>query len=285
MTADFKKLGIIAGGGSLPTTIVDACRQAKAPYHILAIEGAASSDWLSEHPHSYIQLGTLKSTISILEQEACDAVMMVGNVVRPDFKNLKVDLLGARLLPQVALAARKGDDALLRFLVGQFEKFGFTVVGADDVMLSLIVGEGCLTRKQPNKHNLTDIEKGFEVVRSLGALDIGQAAAVCRGLVLAVEAAEGTDAMLARCATLPSEILGAPDARDGVLVKAKKPSQERRTDLPVIGVETVKRAADAGLAGIAVEAGNALALEREELVALADELGLFVVGYTPGRTA
>ena len=285
MTAEFNKLGIIAGGGSLPTTIVDACRQEKKPYHVLAIDGAVSPDWLAEHPHSFIQLGTLKATISILENESCDAVMMVGNVVRPNFKNLKVDMLGARLLPQVALAARKGDDALLRFLVTQFEKFGFSVIGADDVMLSLLVAEGCLTQKKPSEQNRSDIEKAFEVVRTLGAMDIGQAAAVCRGLVLAVEAAEGTDAMLARCAALPSELLGTPDARDGVLVKAKKPSQERRTDLPVIGVETVRRAAEAGFAGIAVEAGNALALEREQLVSMADDLGLFVIGYAPGQTA
>ena len=285
MTADFKKLGIIAGGGNLPLTIVDACQQQQKPYHVLAIEGAASQEWLEEHPHSYIQLGTLKTTIAILEKEACDAVMMVGNVVRPDFKNLKVDMLGARLMPQAVLAARKGDDALLRFLVKQFEKFGFSVVGADDVMLSLVVHDGCLTQKQPTDQNLTDIVKAFEVVRALGALDIGQAAAVCRGLVLAVEAAEGTDAMLARCATLPAELLGTSDAREGVLVKAKKPSQERRTDLPVIGVETVKRTAEAGLAGIAVEAGNALALDRDQLVATANDLGLFVIGYAPGQTS
>jgi UDP-2,3-diacylglucosamine hydrolase len=115
-------------------------------------------------------------------------------------------------------------------------------------------------------------------VKTLGRLDIGQGAVVVDGLVLAVEAQEGTDAMLARCALLPEALRGVPGARRGVLVKWPKPIQERRVDLPTIGVRTIENAAAAGLAGVAGEAGGVLVLDREAVIAAADRLGLFVAG-------
>ena len=278
MTADFQKLGIIAGGGALPHVLIDACKQQKRPFHVLAIEGAADMQSLADVPSSPIQFGTMKKTVAILERESCDAVVMVGNVARPNFRSLKVDTLGARLLPQVIMAARSGDDALLRFLVKQFEKFGLSVIGADDVVGGLVIGRECLTLVQPSERQYKDIDKAFETALVVGKLDAGQGAVVCRGVILAIEAAEGTDAMLARCAELPENVRGSADDRDGVLVKAKKPNQERRTDLPVSGVETVVRAAKAGLAGIALEAEHALVLERSEVVEKANALGLFIVG-------
>ncbi len=278
----YGKLGILSGGGELPKILVDACLEADKPFHVLAIDGACGLAWLQKLPHHVIQMGTLKRTRSILEDEGCDAIVMVGRVARPNFANLKVDMLGAKLLPKVVLAARNGDDALLRVLVDQFEAFGFTVLGADDVVESLLIGGECLTKSQPNDAQQADIEKAFNAAKELGRLDIGQAAVVCRGVVLAVEAAEGTDQMLRRCAALPENVRGTVGARDGVLVKVKKPNQERRTDLPVIGVETVDRAADAGLAGIALEAGNALVLNRKRVAERADALNLFVVGVNRG---
>lgn len=274
----YRKLGVLAGGGALPVAIVDACRQSKKPYHILPIEGSADKAWLAEHPHDWIQFGTMKRTLGILNTQGCDAIVMIGNVGRPNFRSLKVDLLGARLLPKVIAASRAGDDALLRCLVEQFEKFGLKVLGADDIVESLVVREECLTKTHPSEVNRADIEKALEIARVIGNLDIGQGAIVCRGVVLAVEAAEGTDKMLERCAALPPNIRGSITERDGVLVKAKKPKQEHRTDLPVLGVETIERASRAGLAGIAIEANNALILERESVIDRANQLGLFVIG-------
>ena len=119
-----------------------------------------------------------------------------------------------------------------------------------------------------------DIVRGFEVARSLGAADVGQAVVVQEGIVLGVEAAEGTDALLARCFDLRQAGLG------GVLIKAKKPQQERRADLPTIGVDTIKNAHAAGLRGIAIEAGHALIIDKSSVSALADDLVIFVVGHT-----
>jgi DUF1009 family protein len=205
----------------------------------------------------------------------------VGNVSRPDFSALIPDLRGLAVMPAAIAAARKGDDALLRLMLGEFEKEGFAIEGAHEVMDDLTLAAGPLGRCTPSSQDVADVERALEVARSLGALDVGQAVAVCRGLVLAVEAQEGTDAMLARVAVLPEAIRGRPGAPAGVLAKAPKPIQETRVDLPTIGPATVQAAARAGLAGIAGEAGRLLVLDREAVVSLADELGLFIVGVEP----
>jgi DUF1009 family protein len=118
-------------------------------------------------------------------------------------------------------------------------------------------------------------------VHALGALDVGQGAVVCDGLALAVEAAEGTDAMLKRIADLRESLRGTAEKKRGALVKALKPTQDAKTDMPVVGVATVKNAAAAFLAGIAVEAGQALILDKRAVAAEADRLGLFVTGIRP----
>jgi DUF1009 family protein len=178
-------------------------------------------------------------------------------------------------------AAREGDDALLRYLLRQFENAGFQVVGAHDVAAGLLLAAGSAGRVAPDPTSQADLEQGFAVADALGALDIGQAVVVARGLVLAVEAQEGTDAMLRRCAELPAAIRGSPGQRLGVLVKRPKPGQERRMDLPVVGLSTVQLAAAAGLAGIAGEAGGLLVLDKPGTVEAADRLGLFLHGVEP----
>jgi DUF1009 family protein len=176
------------------------------------------------------------------------------------------------------MAARKGDDALLRFLTAGFEKEGFAIEGAHEVMGELALAAGPLGRCAPAEAHGADIAKAMAVARAIGALDIGQGAVVCDGLVLAVEAQEGTDAMLRRVAELPADLRGTAERRRGVLAKVAKPIQEERIDLPTIGPATVEGAARAGLAGIVGVAGKMLVLDREALVSAADAAGLFVAG-------
>jgi hypothetical protein len=208
-------------------------------------------------------------------------VCLAGNVARPDFATLMPDLRGLTALPAAIAAARKGDDALLRMLVGEFEKEGFIVEGAHEVMDDLGLDLGPLGRLSPSEDQLADAKHALHVARAIGRLDVGQAVAVCRGLVLAVEAAEGTDAMLARVANLPQALRGRPGASAGVLAKATKPTQEKRVDLPTIGLATIRGVASAGLAGIVGEAGHLLVLDREAVIQLADELGIFILGVEP----
>jgi len=272
-----KKLGLIAGGGSLPVEIAEHCQKAGRELFVIRLKGFAGPE-LARLPGADIGIAEIGKCLAALKRAGCEAVCLAGNVSRPDFAALKPDLRGLALLPSAIVAARKGDDALLRLLVGEFEKEGFSVEGAHEVMDDLRLPVGALGRHHPSEAALADVERALEVARAIGQLDIGQGAVVCDGLVLAVEAQEGTDAMLARTAGLPEALRGKPGAPRGVLAKAPKPIQETRVDMPTIGLATVRGAARAGLAGIVGEAGRLLVLDREAMIAEADELGLFILG-------
>ncbi len=274
------KLGIIAGGGSLPAEVADHCRTAGRDYFVIRLKGFAD-EVMKGHPGADVGLAQLGKCFKLLRAEGCKAVCFAGQVDRPDFTKLAPDLRGLKALPGVILAARKGDDALLRRVLEEFEKDGFAVEGAHEVEGSLTLPAGPLGRHAPLGAHRADIDRALLVAREIGRLDVGQGAVVCDGLVLAVEAQEGTDAMLRRVADLPEAIRGTAEDRRGVLAKAPKPIQETRIDLPTIGVATLQRAARAGLAGVAGEAGRLLVVDRAAVIEMADELGLFVYGVEP----
>jgi DUF1009 family protein len=276
-----RKLGLIAGGGNLPVEIAEHCEQAGRPFYIVRLRGFAGPE-IEAYPGVEIGLAELGKCFKALKRAGCKAVTMVGSINRPDFGKLMPDLRGLRVLPAAMAAARKGDDALLRLMVREFEKEGFAVEGAHEVMGDLTLPLGPLGSVTPKPENMADVERALMVARAIGRLDIGQGAVACDGLILAVEAQEGTDAMLRRVRELPAHIRGAPDALRGVLAKAPKPIQDTRVDLPTIGLGTIQRAAAAGLAGIAGEAGRLLVLDREAVIQLADELGMFILGVEPG---
>jgi DUF1009 family protein len=275
-----RKLGLIAGGGRLPMEIADHCARTGRPVHILRLRGFAGPE-MDGRPGETVGLAELGKCIRSLKRAGCEAVCLAGNVARPDFRKLKPDFRGLRAIPWAIAAARRGDDALLRYLVGIFEHEGFAVEGAHEVTSELTLPPGRLGAVAVRADHRVDIARALEVAREIGRLDIGQGAVVCDGLVLAVEAQEGTDAMLERVAGLPAALRGAPGRPKGVLVKAPKPIQEERVDLPTIGPSTIQGVARAGLAGVAGEAGRLLVLERDEVIRLADELGVFVLGLEP----
>ena len=275
-----RKLGLIAGGGRLPFEVAGWCEKAGRPFHVARLRGFANPD-LARFPGLEVGIAEFGKCVDALKKAGCEAVCFAGIVTRPDFGALKPDLKGLTILPGAIAAARNGDDALLRFLLQQFEKEGFKVEGATDVMHGLAVGPGTLGHVRPSRSQHADLGKALEIAAAVGRMDAGQGAVVCDGLVLAIEAQEGTDAMLARVAELPAHLRGRPGEGVGVLAKAPKPIQETRVDLPTIGPATVQGVARAGLAGIVGEAGRVLVLERETVVKLADELGVFVVGVEP----
>jgi DUF1009 family protein len=276
-------LGIIAGGGELPVAIAESVQQSGRDVFVLALLGADES--LSAFPREIVSIGELGKSFALLHKHNCDAVTLAGKVPRPDWSGLKLDARGALALPKVVSAALKGDDSIMRTMIGLFEKEGFQIVGTAEAAPNLIAATGVYGDHKPDAQGREDIALALKVVRRMGELDIGQAAAVCDGLVLAVEAAEGTDAMLERLVHLSRSLRGTPQKRRGVLVKAPKPQQERRVDLPVIGVRTIELAAAAGLAGLAVEAGGALLMRKAKIVEAADRLGLFALGFDPETPA
>ncbi|MDO9223962.1 MAG: UDP-2,3-diacylglucosamine diphosphatase LpxI [Caulobacter sp.] len=272
-----RKLGIVAGGGGLPAEIADRCRRTGRPYFVIRLRGFADDGTL-DHPSADVGLAELGKVFKTLRQEHCELVCFAGTVARPDFGKLKPDMRGMAALPSIIAAARKGDDGLLRAVLDEFRKEGFEIEGAHEAARSMTLPLGCLGAVSPTDAHGEDIQRALIAARAIGRLDIGQGAVVCDGLVLAVEAQEGTDAMLRRVRDLPQAVRGVPGAARGVLAKAPKPIQHADIDMPTIGVATVRGAAQAGLAGIVGEAGRLLIVDREETLAMADDLGLFILG-------
>ena len=270
-------LGIIAGGGLLPCMIADAAAARGLDLHIVGIRGEAREE-IERYPHTWIKWGEIGKLFAALDEKGCRDLVIIGGVTRPDLANVKLDLGAIRNLPFIVSLGIGGDDHVLSKVVRFLEAKGYRVHGADDVAPELLAGEGRLGERAPSAEDRADILTGFRVVKALGRLDVGQAAVVAKGYVLAVEAAEGTDAMIARCAELRKIGRIKERARSGVLVKAPKPGQEERVDLPTIGPETVRKVASAGLAGIAVAAGQVLVAERAATIAAANQHELFLVG-------
>jgi UDP-2,3-diacylglucosamine hydrolase len=265
------KLGIIAGSGLLPKKLVEKCRETGRDCFVLALEGETDPACVDGVEHVWSRMGAAAKNFAALRQAGVQELVMVGGVRRPSLVGLRPDWRAAQFFARIGLRAL-GDDGLLSAVVKELEKEGFALVGVESVLSEALAPEGPFGRHRPDPQALADIEHGFNIAAVLGALDIGQAVIVQQGMVLGVEAIEGTDELIRRCAALRR------DGPGGVLVKTKKPNQERRADLPTIGPQTVEAAHASGLRGIAVEAWSTLVIEREEMTALADRLGLFVFG-------
>lgn len=266
-----KKLGILAGRGDLPVKLIKNCEQEDRPYHIIAFKNQTDAELVADHPHDWVRLGAAGTTLKLLRAQGVSHIVMAGRIKRPSLAALRPDGWGLKFLAKTG-AASFGDDGLLSHVITALEKEGFSVLGAHDILGDLLAPAGILGKISPDEKAQADLNKAYSIAHEIGRLDVGQAVVVQDGLVLALEAIEGTDAMLERCQTLKREGLG------GVLVKAKKPDQENRADLPTIGVQTVLNAHKAGLRGIGVEANGALIVNQDEVVKTADQCGLFIVG-------
>ena len=268
------KLGVLAGGGRLPAQIIDHCRLVGRSCFVIAIEGQADSDIIEGADHVWLRLGAGGKILNALRKAGVEEVVMAGAIRRPSLSDLRPDMYTAAFLARTGAAAF-GDDGLLRAVVCEIEeRFGLHVVGVDAVLPEILAPQGRLAG--PDEQAMADIRRGFDVARGIGALDVGQGAVVQQGIVLAVEASEGTNAMLERCGSL------ARPGPGGVLVKARKPAQEFRTDLPTVGPETVRAAVAAGLRGIAIEAAASLIVDRAATIAAADAAGIFLIGVVSG---
>jgi len=274
-------LAIIAGGGTLPSALADAAVAQGRAVHVIGIRGEADAK-ISRFPHTWLKWGEVGKLFATLDDQGCRDLVIIGSVSRPDLANVRFDFGAIKNLPFLLGLGVGGDDQVLSSVVRFLEGKGYRVRGAGEVAPELLAAEGTLGAKAPSPEDRADIEAGFRVVSALGRLDVGQAAVVVKGRVLAVEAAEGTNAMLARCDEMRK---GAGRRRGlaGVLVKAPKPGQEERVDLPTIGPETVEMAAQAGLAGIAVAAGRVLIADRDATIAAAGQHGLFLIGQKLAR--
>jgi DUF1009 family protein len=273
--AEGTTLGIVAGGGVLPARVAEAARAAGRDVFLVGLQGYAEPAVLAPFRHVMIRLGAIGQILSALHANGCRDLVLVGPVKRPSLLDLRPDAEGARLLARIGRAAFAGDDGLLAAVLRFLTDEGFRIVGAHEVMAEVLGPRGLLSRAAPDAQAMADIRRGVVVARAVGSVDVGQCCVVQQGMVLAVEAVEGTDAMLERAGPLARPGYG------GVLVKLVKPGQDRRADLPTIGPGTLRGAARAGLRGVAFEAGGTILAERAAAIAAADEAGLFLLGLDP----
>ncbi len=267
-------LGILAGNGHLPLEVANEVSARGRAVHIVGLQGSATPE-IERHPHTWVNLGRVGAMLRAFRSAGCQEIVILGGVRRPDLKTLRVDTGFFVNLPAILGLMRGGDDSVLRRVVRFFEGQGFRVIGAQDVAPSLLMGSAVLGPAALADHHRRDIETGFALISALGGLDVGQAVVIADGRPVAIEAAEGTDAMLERLARLRSQGRG---GAGGVLVKAPKPGQELRVDLPTIGPRTIIAAAAAGLSGVAVAADGVLLAERDQLRESLEKTGVFLAG-------
>ena len=253
-------LALIAGTGDLPRAVMAALPERPV---VCALDGFVPD----VIPDITFRLERLGGFLRDLKARGVTRVCMVGGVRRPALALRAFDLATLRLVPAILRGIRKGDDGALRTFIAVLEAKGFQVVGAHEVAPDLLPPAGVLTRAAPGPHQSRDALVGEGQVARMGEVDLGQACVVHDGRVLATEDDAGTDAMLAA--------LGKA-AGGGILFKAPKPRQDRRADLPVIGLRTAMNAAAAGLAGIVIEAGGVMVLDRDGVIDLLDAQGMFL---------
>jgi len=269
-TSRTEPLGILAGGGTLPRRVAEAARAQGRPVFIVAFAGQHDPATVEGFSHIALRIGEAGRIIAELKKASVVDLVMAGGVRRPSLSELGLDWRGVQLFARIGVAAL-GDDGLLAAIGRELEREGFRLVGPSEILAGGTADAGILGQHKPDAGADADIAHGLKVAKALGAADVGQAVVVQQGLVLGVEAIEGTDALLERVGPLRR------DGPGGVLVKVAKPQQDRRIDLPTIGPATVAKASAAGLRGIAIEAGVTIVLDRAEAVAAADAVGLFLV--------
>ncbi len=279
MQAEMPVLGILAGGGPFPGRVAAAAIAAGRRVFIVALRGFAEPAVVAPYPHEVVRMGAAGEILALLRRHGCQDLVLIGPVRRPSLFDLRPDGEATRILARIGRAAFSGDDGLLAAVVRVLGEEGFRVLGAHEVLTEAVGPRGVMGRVAPDAQAMADIARAADVVRALGRVDVGQGCVVQQGVVLAVEAIEGTDAMLSRAGPL------AQPGPGGILLKLVKPGQDRRADLPTIGPATLHAAAAAGLRGVAFEAGGTLLTDRAGCIAAADASGLFLIGIDPDMTA
>lgn len=275
-------LAMICGGGSLPLAVAGYVATRGRKVVLFPLRGAAEGTAVDRFPHHWVHVGQIGKFMRLARAAGCRDVVFIGAMVRPSIWQVHPDLKGLSILPRVLAAFRGGDNHLLSGMARLMEQEGFRLLGAHEVAPEILVPEGTLGSVQASERDRADCALGFDCLRTMGPFDVGQAVVVAGKHVLAVEAIEGTDQMLERIAELRANGRLRAAAGSGVLVKAPKRDQDRRFDLPSIGPQTVELVARAGLAGIAVVAGETIIAEPERMVEAAERAKIFVVGVPAG---
>lgn len=263
---------VFAGKGGLPKLVIAELEKQVNKPQIICFEGENDPEIT---PDLLTRFGKVGLILDYLKQNNVEKIIFAGAMQRPDLKTLSPDAEGAKLLAKILAGSffkkNFGDDKLLSLLTEFLEGKGFKVVGAHEVLGDILAPKGLLGNNSPDSQQEADIKTGIEILQKIGELDIGQAVVIEDGIALAIEAAEGTENMLSRVGALKKSY-------GGVLIKFKKPEQLDKADLPTIGPDTISQIVAAGVKGIAIEAGETLLIDKDKIIAKANEAGVFVIG-------
>lgn len=270
-----RRLAIVAGRGDLPRLLAEECKATGRDYIVVEFENIPLS-WAASHPRIPAIFEKIGHLFTQLQGGGFGAVVMAGAMDRAQIDLQRLDDKGVELATIISSTVAAGDNATLTAIIQFFEANEFEVIPAHEVMPSLIPNAGVLSKTRPNVDDETDTARAAEIVEALGRVDVGQGAVVAKGICLGLESIQGTDAMLEFVHYSREKYSINPDGGQGVLLKAPKPGQDFRVDLPTIGPSTITNAHAAGLAGIVIESGGAILLHKEDTIALANKLGLFI---------
>ena len=273
-------IAIVCGGGGFPAAVAEAARFAGQEILLVGLRSIAN-EAITCFPHEWVRLGEIGGLLKLLKSRQISRMAFVGGLTRPELSELRLDWGAVKRLPEIARALKGGDDHTLRGIIRIFEAEGLEVVGVDAIAPALLAEGGVMVGATPDAQARADLDLALRLLDNLSAFDCGQGAVVANGRVIAIEAAEGTDAMLARVAQVRENGRFRARGRAGVLVKAPKRGQDPRIDLPAIGPATIEAAGRAGLAGVAITAGRVLVLDRAEVAARAGAADLFIWGVPP----
>jgi DUF1009 family protein len=267
-----KKIGIIAGNGSLPKQLALSLLDKNIKPYTVALTQIADEEVTEVGEYIWSKVTTVGKIFEFFNQNEIKQIVLVGGMKRPSFASLIPDRTGFKLLNRLRKLNNAGDNSMFNEIIKFIEENGFHLLGVDEVLPELLASKGPLAEIKPNKKQLADIEYGYKIAQEIGRLDIGQAAVVQNSATIGVEASEGTDGLIKRCANLQF------DGKGAILIKTKKPNQDRRIDLPSIGIKTIETLSQLGYAGVAVEAGSSLIIDKETTLDAATKLGVFVFG-------
>ena len=273
-------LAVLCGSGAFPLEVAAEARQAGREPFLVGVVGSTDSA-IEAFPHIWLRMGEVGKLFAALKERAIGEMVMIGAIARPEFADLRLDWGAVKRATELAQLFRRGDNGLMVGLAAIFEREGIRIVGAHEVAPRLAAPAGVFGDREASPEDRSDVALGARLLEALSGFDAGQGAVVAAGRVLAIEAAEGTDAMLARVAELRATGRLRPKGPAGVLVKAPKRGQDLRLDMPAIGPKTIEGAANAGLRGVALAAGGVLVVEREACVRAADAAKLFLCGFRP----
>ncbi len=265
------RLGIIAGGGALPARLIDSCLKRNIKPFLVCFNGYTSQDLVGDHDHIWTRLGAAGKIINYFKTNNVHDVVMIGHIKRPSLSDVSPDWKGIQILSRIGVRAL-GDNSLLSLLKNELENEGLRVRGIQDFCDELLVSEGLVGSVSPSEKDQHNIDLGIHVSQVIGAMDIGQSVIVQNGVIVGVEAKEGTDELIKRC----HHLLEA--GHTAILVKTCKPQQDKDLDMPTIGLNTIKNAHECGIGGIVLHANNVVIPDIKDVAEYADRYKIFVVG-------